>query len=467
MEYNVEDHGLTHVVYLSGDLTFADIEEISTVLHEVIRQTSSDIIVDMSKVGHVDSNVTGQFLAAHREAKSHHRDLVLSCPSPSTRETFHSSHTDNLVKSYESTEEAIAELAEKSRGGEKRKVVPNIKCGHSDCVFYTYTKVVGQVVPACQYTYPDEITNGPGCRCYRVNWKQWNATAGGEAVASPFKGGQKKSPYEIRSPAALEDSSPDAMESSDDPFAEANFPSSQSGEGTGQAALPPVEEEIVVPRISDPRERLPGEPMPPPSKSPPMNAVPPPVEETSAPEPPIAPPAPPTEAPPPAAEAPPVPLPPPVPEEPEFLEPEDVIRQYLEGWNEGRFAVEYKHLSKENRTLPVEDYCERRRAVKATQITTHGKSTVQEVAHVDSTRINGDNAGVEITRLDRTPHGTRCYAQQYTLKKEEGFWRIRMVEDGEERRNPTVPPKGRKMNAGNFASKERELKKPPQHMIDY
>ena len=469
MDYHVEDHGLTHVLYLNGDLAFKDVEDIGTLLHEVVRDTSSDVIVDMSQVGHIDGTVTGQFLAAQREAKVNHRDLVLSCLSPSTRETFHTSHADILLSTYESTEEAIAELAEKARGGDTRRVVPNIKCGHSDCVFYTYTKVVGQVVPACQYAYPDEITNGPGCRCYRVNWKQWNQKAG--TIETPFRKDPNRSLYDVRDAVTAKESAPEPE--ADDPFAEDNFPSAQVKTDQVEETDAPSPEEIVVPRIRDPREQLPGEEVSsPPAAEPAAVEVPPPAPVApppapSEPEPPPPPPAAPPPPPPVPERTAPAPAPVAETETPAVLEPEDVVREYLEGWNEGRFAVEYKHLSKDNRSLPVEDYCERRRAVKATQITTYGKSTVQEVARVDSSRINEDNARVEITRLDRTPRGTRCYAQLYTLKKEDDVWRIRMVEDGEERTNPTVPPKDRKMNADDFTGRERELKKPPQHMVDY
>jgi hypothetical protein len=141
------------------------------------------------------------------------------------------------------------------------------------------------------------------------------------------------------------------------------------------------------------------------------------------------------------------------------MTPQTVVWEYLQAWNESRFAVEFKHLARKNRTLSLEDYCERRRAVKAAQIGMYGKATVQEIARMDSYRIEGEDAEVEITRLDRTNKGIRCYAQFFELRKEEGVWRIRMVRDGEERRNPTVPPKGRTMKAGDFAGKENEVKK--------
>jgi len=145
--------------------------------------------------------------------------------------------------------------------------------------------------------------------------------------------------------------------------------------------------------------------------------------------------------------------------EPQNLSPEDTVRHYVESWNEGRFAAEYRSLSKRSRVLPLEEYCQRRRSLQAAQIQTHGKTTRQEIGKFDSIAIDGEHAHVEITRIDRAANGTHCYAEFFTLIHEDGEWRIKTLRQGEERRNPVAPPRGRIMKADDFAGREMNIKR--------
>jgi hypothetical protein len=145
--------------------------------------------------------------------------------------------------------------------------------------------------------------------------------------------------------------------------------------------------------------------------------------------------------------------------EPRNQTPEDTVRNYVESWNEGRFAAEYRTLSRTSRVLPLEEYCQRRRSLQAAQIQTQGKATRQEIGKFDSVSMDGEHAHVEITRLDRSPSGTHCFAEHFTLIQEDGEWRIMSLRQGEERRNPVTPPKGRVMKADDFAGKEKHLKR--------
>jgi hypothetical protein len=62
---------------------------------------------------------------------------------------------------------------------------------------------------------------------------------------------------------------------------------------------------------------------------------------------------------------------------------------------------------------------------------------------------------VEITRIDRTPGGAKCFGQHFHMILEEGFWKIQRSEDGETRKNPVKPQKGRVMKAGDFLGKSK------------
>ena len=148
--------------------------------------------------------------------------------------------------------------------------------------------------------------------------------------------------------------------------------------------------------------------------------------------------------------------------EPEPLSPMQVVREFVEAWNEGRFAVEYDLLSSQSKAFDRDDYCARRRALRNLQFERYGRATRQGIAKEDAHSIQQNVASVEITRLDRTPNGIRCYAQHYKLLHENGHWKVQTVRDGESRKNPTNPPQGRKMSASEFFGKSRNIKgKPP------
>lgn len=121
--------------------------------------------------------------------------------------------------------------------------------------------------------------------------------------------------------------------------------------------------------------------------------------------------------------------------------------------------MEYRALSRNARMLSLEDYCQRRKILQAQQMQTFGKITHQEVGKFDSVKIMGDQAEVEITRVDRSPQATHCYAQHFVLAQEDGEWRIVSSRQGEERKNPSRPQTSRVMRADDFVGRQDNLKK--------
>jgi len=475
MEYELRDHGLVTILLLEGDLTFQEIEELGSILHHVVHDTSGEIVVDLSRVGYADNTVAGQFVAAKREATVKRRSFVLSNPSPTVRKVLKSAHAGNLVQLYDTTEEAIADLAEKARGGEPRRIVPDIKCGHDDCVYYTYAKVHGVITPSCEYAYPDEISNNPSCRCYRVNWKHFQQQDSKGDIPFP-RDTRKKSLYRARdsyfqeSVESLRDEQPEDSSWEDEekpqsdlyeeayssPSAELDFedlPQATGGDDSvhdkrsSNSMDFEVTEPDLAPRVAP--DPFADDNFPSATEgsggSVPQSAV------GSSPDPP----------PHPVPQDPPdtlgsaIPLPKP---EPKSLVPDEVVRRFVESWNENRFDLEYDCMATKNQVFSKEEYFARRRTLKNSQTEKHRRPTHQKLALVDSTSIQGDHATVEITRLDRTPQGVKCYAQHFTLIKEEDGWKIHHVETGGEKKNPTIPPKDRKMKADDFLGKSSHIK---------
>lgn len=466
MRYHIQEYGHSSVLFLKDDLTFHDIQDLGALLYKEVRETNGALIVDMRNVPSMDITITGQFVAAHREAKSLRREFVVANVCPSVLNTLIAGQVNNLVQIYPTTQEAIADIEERARGGVARKFIPEIKCGHDDCVYFTYARYREQITQACQYPFPDEVINDPTCRCYRMNWNQRKNDA--QNVEVPLQMGKKKSLYEIRDKAARENN----------PTEEADGKKPQAQEETPT----PQPQPVVPPRVVRGSNNHPVEARPhhSPQIHTPSHAAPATPHASIAP---IASPDPFADDNFPHTQVP-ASIPRPAPAhgydvarteaethaihgdhpgrtgtEPRNQTPEETVRHYVESWNDGRFAAEYRSLSKKSRVLPLEEYCQRRRSLQATQIQSQGKSTRQEIGKFDSVSIDGEHAHVEITRIDRGATGTHCYAEHFTLIHEDGEWRIKSLRQGEERRNPITPPRGRVMKADDFLGREQHLKR--------
>lgn len=445
MRYHTQDHGYTSILFLKDDLTFHDIQELGTILYNAVRAANGALIVDMSGVGAMDITITGQFVAAHREARSQRREFVLANVQPPVLNTLVAGQVTNLVTVYDTTQTAIADLEEKAQGGIPRKFVPDIKCGHDDCVYYTYARYQDRITQACQYPFPEEIINGPTCRCYRMNWNQKKNDA--QSIELPSLNAKKKSLYEFRDQVAQETK---AVEQAHDAKPEGvHTRENQITEPAPVKQLVEKKKEPPLPATPD----LPSDPFAddnfPSSQHPVKVATSPPANHVSSHV------VKPTAAPPPALP----PVVPPIERIEKNLTPEDTIRHFIEGWNEGRFSMEFRVLSRSSRMLSLEEYCQRRRTLQAQQVQTYGKITRQEIGKFETVKVSGDRAEVEITRVDHTPQGIHRYAQYFNLALEDGEWRIISSRQGEERRNSTQPQRARVTRADDFVGREQGLKK--------
>lgn len=465
MQFETKRQGNILILTLLEDLTFQKNEEFGALIHDIVRDSHADIVVDMTAVSRIDSIVAGHFVAAKRECDLKRRHFGLANVPDGVQHILHSGMGTHQLHVYDSVPEAIADLSDRSHGTQKRRLVLDIKCGNNDCVYYTYGKQPGFVVPACEYPYQDDITNGPTCKCYKPDWQQIQESLP-MTGPSPFRTAKKKSLYEVRDKAAqsMTDGTetligiPSGFESEERANAAA---SGEASESSGAARLNHPD---LVPKIATAVDRnrssvdsstewetieepfMADDPFAvdnfPSSKTPPQPASTPKMPDPVHREPPRAPEPPPVQA-------------PPAPKPPADT-PDQVVKNYVHAWNEGNFLKEYQCLASRNRAFSEADYVSRRQALRSSQGQRHGgKATLQEVARVDSCAIDGIHATVEITRVDRTPSGTVCYGQHYHLILEDGIWRIQKSEDGEMRKNPTKPQKGRVMKAGDFLGKSK------------
>ncbi|MCA9427335.1 MAG: STAS domain-containing protein [Candidatus Omnitrophica bacterium] len=467
MEHTTKRRGNILILSLLEDLTFHKNDELGSLLHRTLRDNNVDLIVDMTQVQHVDSTLSGHFVAARRECELKRRQFGLANVPDIALKVLHTGGADHQIHVYGSTEEAIADISDRSHGTQKRRLVMDIKCGHDDCVYFTYGKGGGMIHTACEYPYQDDITNGPTCKCYKPDWQQIQENL--PIGPSPFRNAKKKSLYEVRDKVAQQETQKKSRESQAVAEVDAVNPGeTYQPEEEFEAVAARLEDPNLVPKIAKAVDRRSNretnasevEAMTPSllSDDPfavdnfPSSTEPRPEPKADIPtpeEPPVAvvPPAPPKA---------PVPEPPPQPKREPADTPDQVVRKFVQAWNEGDFQKEYQSLSARNRAFSESDYVARRQSLRADQKKKFGgKTSVQEVARVDSCAIEGIHATVEITRVDRTPAGANCYGQHYHLVLEEGFWKIQRSEDGEPRKNPIKPQKGRVMKASDFLGRTK------------
>lgn len=117
-------------------------------------------------------------------------------------------------------------------------------------------------------------------------------------------------------------------------------------------------------------------------------------------------------------------------EDKENLDPVEVIKRFIQCWNKQDFREEYYYLSKELQLYPLDEYVTNRRVTFYETIKRNKERfpVTQQIKEVLSTQINGDQAIVECYKSERiSPENEIIYYQQYTLKKEDNYWKIARV----------------------------------------
>jgi len=108
--------------------------------------------------------------------------------------------------------------------------------------------------------------------------------------------------------------------------------------------------------------------------------------------------------------------------------PEDVVKTFIESWNIQQFEQEYQCLSSRLAYTNQEEYIQRRRSYYAE---TNGReSHKQSVQKIVSSKISGNNAQVEIVRLDTEGSKSRISKESYILIQENDSWKINAVKTG-------------------------------------
>jgi DNA-binding response OmpR family regulator len=101
------------------------------------------------------------------------------------------------------------------------------------------------------------------------------------------------------------------------------------------------------------------------------------------------------------------------------MEPDEVVKTFIEAWNTKAFKTEYHCLSREFVTIIEEDYLASRH---------HLSNTISldrvELSELLSSDIKDDEARIVCTRTDYTGKVKKVFLEHYTLKNEDDGWKI-------------------------------------------
>jgi DNA-binding response OmpR family regulator len=108
--------------------------------------------------------------------------------------------------------------------------------------------------------------------------------------------------------------------------------------------------------------------------------------------------------------------------------PEDVVKRFVESWNNQQFELEYDCLASRLAFTSKQEYVGRRRSYFAELNSREDhRQLVQRIA---SKKVSGSTAQVEIVRLDTEGNSRRLTKESYILVQEDGKWKINAVKAG-------------------------------------
>lgn len=104
----------------------------------------------------------------------------------------------------------------------------------------------------------------------------------------------------------------------------------------------------------------------------------------------------------------------------------DVVRNYVEAWNQQAFGVEYDCFHAGLFNMTREEYADLRSAVyKKTCVK---RIITQKIERIYREEIKGDVCEVSLIRIYNTQKKITRFAEMYKLKKENSVWKIQEVE---------------------------------------
>ena len=290
-----------------------------------------------------------------------------------------------------------------------------IVCPHSDCFFFSSENVEvdgeHELITFCNHPHSELVIDGRNCNFYRIDWKKQamkiKRANPAEKVWLQREAFSKLLKHGI---GLLSPDERDAAIALIEQLKEQEERIKQLSDVMKQVDVMSEDDPFVLPNTETMEETIKEPPVPEPPKP----------ARMSRPEPP-----------------PPVIEPEPVPEPviPEKKEPsaDDVVKTFIESYNNQDFDREYDCLGKNLRATSRGDYIMSRRYAYADVTATmpKGKLPIQEMGEVTILPGDENNCKVICDKIERFGRSPKYYQQKFMMKKEDGQWKISGVQTRE------------------------------------
>jgi anti-sigma B factor antagonist len=112
LRVDVEDRGDHAVITAAGEIDAATADTLATAVSGALADGHPTVLADFAQVTFIDSTGLGVLVRSHRSAGAAGAAFAVVHPTPKTRKLIRVLGLDELLRIYDTHEEALADLAE-------------------------------------------------------------------------------------------------------------------------------------------------------------------------------------------------------------------------------------------------------------------------------------------------------------------------------------------------------------------
>ena len=109
LRVDIEDHGDHAVVTAAGEIDAATADTLATAVSSALGDGYQKVLVDFTQVTFIDSTGLGVLVKSHRAAEAVGATFAVVHPTPQTRKLIGVLGLDQLLRVYDSHEEALGD----------------------------------------------------------------------------------------------------------------------------------------------------------------------------------------------------------------------------------------------------------------------------------------------------------------------------------------------------------------------
>lgn len=114
MKIQMANQGDVSVVEMEGELDFHSSPELRTRLGELTSKQALKILIDLKKVGYMDSSGIATFVEAFQKTKRYHGRLILADLTPTVRGVFEIAKLESIFEIAADRDEAMNRFSGKN-----------------------------------------------------------------------------------------------------------------------------------------------------------------------------------------------------------------------------------------------------------------------------------------------------------------------------------------------------------------